>query len=53
MIFQGSAESGQKVTELPEFSSAQTIKVNPDKPQEEVRFLVLQVSFIYFPCLIV
>lgn len=39
--FKGAAAAGIKVTELPEFKEAKTVKVNPDKPQEEVRFQVL------------
>lgn len=40
--FKGAILAGQKVAELEEFKSAKTIKVNPDKPQEEVRYHVLE-----------
>ena len=39
--FKGAAKAGSKVGELEEFKKAGTIKVNPDKPQEEVRYQVL------------
>lgn len=39
--FKGADEAGIAVTKLPEFSLARTIKVNPDKPQEEVRYQAL------------
>ena len=35
--FHGAAAAGQRLARLPEFQDAQVIKVNPDKPQEEVR----------------
>lgn len=37
----GAAVAGQKVPSLEEFRNASVIKVNPDKPQEEVRYQVL------------
>ena len=37
----GASTAGQTLSGLPEFSAAKTIKVNPDKPQEEVRYQVL------------
>ncbi|XP_071545223.1 methenyltetrahydrofolate synthase domain-containing protein [Panulirus ornatus] len=42
--FKGAGEAGLRVCELPYFSAAQTIKVNPDKPQEEVRFRTLEAG---------
>ncbi|XP_068219875.1 methenyltetrahydrofolate synthase domain-containing protein isoform X2 [Palaemon carinicauda] len=42
--FKGAAEAGQRVSSLQCFTSAQTVKVNPDKPQEEVRFLTLDAG---------
>lgn len=47
MCFQGAGEAGHRVCDLQCFTAAQTIKVNPDKPQEEVRFLSLEVSSLY------
>nr|XP_053632338.1 methenyltetrahydrofolate synthase domain-containing protein-like [Cherax quadricarinatus] len=44
--FKGAGEAGQRVCNLQCFTSAQTIKVNPDKPQEEVRFLTLEAGKI-------
>ena len=39
--FKGASRAAANKTEqLPEFRGAKTIKVNPDKPQEEVRFKV-------------
>lgn len=40
--FKGSQEAAQKLSELDVFKSASTVKVNPDKPQEAVRFLTLE-----------
>ncbi|XP_023724618.1 methenyltetrahydrofolate synthase domain-containing protein isoform X3 [Cryptotermes secundus] len=40
--FKGSPEAAQKLSELDIFKGAYTIKVTPDKPQEAVRFLVLE-----------
>lgn len=40
--FKGASAAGDKVTTLPEFQEAKHIKVNPDKPQEEVRFRTLE-----------
>jgi hypothetical protein len=44
--FKGSPEAAQKLSELDVFKRAHTIKVTPDKPQEAVRFLVLEVSVV-------
>lgn len=48
LFVQGAAESGQKIANLPAFTSSLIIKVNPDKPQEEVRFLALQVNIFFY-----
>ncbi|XP_013785209.1 methenyltetrahydrofolate synthase domain-containing protein-like isoform X1 [Limulus polyphemus] len=40
--FKGANQAGLKVHTLEEFRKARVIKVNPDKPQEEVRFLALE-----------
>lgn len=44
--FKGSPEAAQKLSELDIFKSACTIKVTPDKPQEAVRYHVLEVSVV-------
>ncbi|XP_076362067.1 methenyltetrahydrofolate synthase domain-containing protein lost isoform X2 [Tachypleus tridentatus] len=38
----GAKQAGAKVCSLEEFQKARVIKVSPDKPQEEVRFLALE-----------
>lgn len=35
--FKGAAEAAAKLAELDAFKNANTVKVNPDKPQEPVR----------------
>ncbi|GFO35168.1 methenyltetrahydrofolate synthetase domain-containing protein [Plakobranchus ocellatus] len=40
--FEGAATANDKLTNLTAFKQAQTVKVNPDKPQEQARFLVLE-----------
>ncbi|XP_012287723.1 methenyltetrahydrofolate synthase domain-containing protein [Orussus abietinus] len=42
--FKGAAEAAQRLSELEEFGKAKTIKINPDKPQEPVRFLALEAN---------
>lgn len=42
--FKGAAEAAQRLIELDEFKKARVIKINPDKPQEPVRFLALQAN---------
>ena len=42
-VFQDAAVAADKAAELEEFRSAQTVKINPDKPQEHARFLTLEV----------
>jgi len=40
--YEGAAVACDKLPSLEAFSTAQTVKVNPDKPQEQARFLVLE-----------
>jgi len=40
--FKGSESACQKAASLEEFARARTVKVNPDKPQEHIRYLALQ-----------
>lgn len=40
--FKGANAAGEKVTFMDEFKNAQTVKVNPDKPQEFVRYKALE-----------
>nr|CAD7442299.1 unnamed protein product [Timema bartmani] len=40
--FKGSQEAAQRLSELNIFKSSSSVKVNPDKPQEGVRFLALE-----------
>lgn len=42
--FKGAAEAAQRLIELDEFKKSRTIKINPDKPQEPVRFLALEAN---------
>ena len=35
--------AGDKAATLDVFKKAQTVKINPDKPQEQCRFLTLEV----------
>jgi len=42
--FKGAAEAAQRLVELDEFKKAKAIKINPDKPQEPVRFLALEAN---------
>ena len=39
--YKGSNTAGQKLLELEEFKAAKTVKVNPDKAQEEARYQVM------------
>jgi len=39
--FLGAEEAGRKVAAMKEFQDAETVKVNPDSPQRQVRFEVL------------
>jgi len=40
--FEGAAAANDKLSSLEAFKKAKTVKVNPDKPQEQARFLVLE-----------
>lgn len=42
--FKGAHEAAVKLATLEEFKRARTIKVNPDKPQESVRFFALEAN---------
>ncbi|XP_076669437.1 methenyltetrahydrofolate synthase domain-containing protein lost isoform X2 [Andrena cerasifolii] len=42
--FKGAAEAALCLAELEEFKKAKTVKINPDKPQEPVRFLALEAN---------
>ncbi|XP_033328514.2 methenyltetrahydrofolate synthase domain-containing protein lost isoform X1 [Megalopta genalis] len=42
--FKGAAEAASRLAELEEFKKAHIIKINPDKPQEPVRFLALEAN---------
>ncbi|XP_069105574.1 methenyltetrahydrofolate synthase domain-containing protein-like isoform X2 [Argopecten irradians] len=42
--FKGAANAAEKVPTMSEFKSARVVKVNPDKPQENVRFLTLEAN---------
>ncbi|XP_012534203.1 methenyltetrahydrofolate synthase domain-containing protein [Monomorium pharaonis] len=42
--FKGAAEAAQRLIELDEFKKTRIIKINPDKPQEPVRFLALEAN---------
>lgn len=47
---QGAAPAAEKMATLDQFKSANTIKINPDKPQENCRFLTIEVktkSYVY------
>jgi 5-formyltetrahydrofolate cyclo-ligase len=39
--FKGAQAAAQLFATLPEYQSARTVQVSPDKPQDEVRYLVL------------
>lgn len=42
--FEGAAAAGEKAATLDEFKNAKVIKINPDKPQENSRFLTLEAE---------
>lgn len=42
--FKGAAEAAQNLSQLEVFKQARVIKINPDKPQEPVRFLALEAN---------
>lgn len=41
---QGANQACNRLVDLQEFKSSQTIKVNPDRPQQQARFVTLEVS---------
>lgn len=41
---QSAVQACNRLAELQEFRSSQTVKVNPDRPQQQARFLTLEVS---------
>lgn len=41
---QGASQACNRLVDLQEFKSSQTIKVNPDRPQQQARFVALEVS---------
>ena len=43
-MLQGAATAADLIPTMQEFKTAQTVKINPDKPQEQARFLSLDVS---------
>ncbi|XP_029946020.1 methenyltetrahydrofolate synthase domain-containing protein isoform X2 [Salarias fasciatus] len=40
--FKGANQACNRLTELPEFKSSQTVKVNPDRPQQQARIVTLE-----------
>ena len=40
--FKGAAQAGERLAELPEFTEAKVVKVNPDTPQKSVRVATLR-----------
>ena len=42
-IVQGSAQACDRACELEVFTRSRTVKINPDKPQEQARFKTLEV----------
>lgn len=40
--FEGAAQANDKLPAMEVFKKARTVKINPDKPQEQARFLVLE-----------
>ncbi|TWW68133.1 Methenyltetrahydrofolate synthase domain-containing protein [Takifugu flavidus] len=43
--FKGAAQACNRLSELQEFRSSQTVKVNPDRPQQQARFATLEGAF--------
>ncbi|RXM29541.1 Methenyltetrahydrofolate synthase domain-containing protein [Acipenser ruthenus] len=43
--FKGASQAAEKLTGLEEFRTSKTIKVNPDKPQQQARFLTLDGAY--------
>lgn len=44
LLKQGAAHAAARLPELKVFQSAKIVKVNPDAPQKNARFLTLEVS---------
>lgn len=44
---QGASQACNRLSDLQEFKSSQTIKVNPDRPQQQARFVTLEVSWLW------
>lgn len=44
---QSAIQACNRLAELQEFRSSQTVKVNPDRPQQQARFLTLEVSGVW------
>uniref|UniRef100_A0A194AJT7 Methenyltetrahydrofolate synthase domain-containing protein n=1 Tax=Pinctada fucata TaxID=50426 RepID=A0A194AJT7_PINFU len=42
--FIGAATAAEKMTTMDEFKQAKTVKINPDKPQENARFLTMEAN---------
>ncbi|XP_030271258.1 methenyltetrahydrofolate synthase domain-containing protein isoform X1 [Sparus aurata] len=42
--FKGANQACDKLVELQEFKSSQTVKVNPDRPQQQARFVTLEAG---------
>ncbi|XP_056872498.1 methenyltetrahydrofolate synthase domain-containing protein isoform X17 [Takifugu flavidus] len=42
--FKGAAQACNRLSELQEFRSSQTVKVNPDRPQQQARFATLEAG---------
>jgi hypothetical protein len=43
-FLQGSEVAAEKAVQLDVFKKAQLLKINPDKPQENIRLVTLQVN---------
>ncbi|KAM9366967.1 methenyltetrahydrofolate synthase domain-containing protein [Symphorus nematophorus] len=43
--FKGAIQACNRLADLQEFKSSQTVKVNPDRPQQQARFVALEGAF--------
>ncbi|XP_070759645.1 methenyltetrahydrofolate synthase domain-containing protein [Enoplosus armatus] len=43
--FKGAIQACDRLADLQEFKSSQTVKVNPDRPQQQARFVTLEGAF--------
>lgn len=50
---QSATQACNRLTDLQEFRSSQTVKVNPDRPQQQARFLTLEVSRVWMKTTII